>query len=67
MNVSVKPQEAKRAQQILDEQVDYVLQKPGEPDCVYQAREKITEALLQLTAELSDSSALKVKRLPIKD
>ena len=51
LNVSANPQEAKRAQQILDEQVDYVLQNPGNSNCVYQAREKITEALLHLMAE----------------
>lgn len=45
------PQKAKEAKQILDTQVDYVLRQPDNCDAAYQARRKITAALLKLTEQ----------------
>ncbi len=47
-NKTTDPAKAAKTQQILDSQVNYVLSAPDDCNRVYQAREKLTEALLQL-------------------
>jgi len=42
------PAKAAEAQRVLDSQLDYVLSAPRDYDRVYQARDKLTDALLQL-------------------